>query len=217
MSLANRVIDSLKRQFISGVLVVVPLILTYIVLKFLFEAIDGILKPAVMAAFGYYIPGLGVLTTLLLIILAGLLTRNYIGHRIYRGGDRVLRKMPLIRPIYSSVKQLLEAMTSQSEQSFKEVGLIEYPRRGMYALGFVARRFTVSLEGAPKTFCSVFVASTPTPVSGMVVIVPEQDVIRVDMSVEEGVKFLVSGGVAAPDVIRSKTTALRDDAEEGKS
>jgi len=217
MFFVHKVFDVVKRHFVSGVLVVVPLILTYLVLKFLFEAIDGILKPALMAAFGYYIPGLGVLTTVLLIILTGLLTRNFIGHRLYRTGDRLLRRMPLIRPIYGSAKQLLEAMASSSEKSFKEVGLVEYPRRGVYAMGFIARRFTVNLDGVARPFCSVFVASTPTPVSGTVIMVPEHEVIRVNMTIEEGIKFLVSGGVATPGEILGTNIPLRDEAGEVES
>jgi uncharacterized membrane protein len=202
MSLANRVLGTLKVHFISGVLVVVPIILTYIVLRFLFESIDGILQPLLQRIFGYSVYGLGVLTTFLLIILAGILTRNFIGVRLYNVGDRILVRMPIIRPIYSAAKQLLEALTMPSMKSFKEVAMIEYPRKGTFALGFVSNRVRSDVEGAIKSYLSVFIPSTPTPISGMVIIVPENEAYLLDMTVEDGVKFLVSGGVASPDLLK---------------
>ena len=201
MSLLKETTAILKRYFISGVLVVVPIILTYIVLKFLFETIDGILQPLIHRLLGYYIPGLGVFSTILIIILAGVLTRNVIGAWIYRRGDNILARLPIIRPIYSSAKQLLEAIAAPSMSSFKEVTLIEYPRKGLHALGFIAHRIEMKLDGEIARYAVVFVPSTPTPVSGMVVVVPEKEAVTLNMTVEEGIKFLVSGGVASPSLI----------------
>jgi len=214
MSVANKIIDTVKRHFISGVLVVVPIILTYIVFKFLFESIDGILQPFLHDVFGYFVPGLGVVTTILLILLAGVLTRNYIGARLYRFGDRILVKMPVIRPIYSAAKQLLEALTTSSTETFKEVGMVEYPRRGAWALCFISRRLEVNRDGTDEKALTVFVPSTPTPVSGIVLIVPVKDVILLDMTVEEGLKFLVSGGVVSPDYLKRKHAPKRAEDEE---
>lgn len=194
----------IKRFFLSGVLVVVPLILTYIVLKFLFDALDGILQPVIFKVLGYYIPGLGVFTTILLIILAGALTRNYLGAHIYKLGDQLLIRLPVIRPVYSAAKQLLEAIAIPTSRSFKEVALVEYPRRGSWAIGFISNRFTVCIEGQTRQCASVFVPSTPTPVSGMVVVFPLDQIHLVDMTIEEGLKFLVSGGVTAPAMIKAK-------------
>lgn len=202
MSLLDTIKAIIKRHFVSGVLVVVPLILTYIVLRFLFEAVDGLLQPVLYRLVGGYIPGLGILTTLLLIILAGFFTRNIVGARLYRYGEKVLERMPLIRPIYSAAKQLLEAIATPSVDSFKEVALVEYPRRGAYALCFVAKRISMELNGVTSEHITVFVPSTPTPVSGIVLVVPAADVLSVNMTVEEGVKFLVSGGVASPTTLR---------------
>ncbi|MBD3403230.1 DUF502 domain-containing protein [candidate division GN15 bacterium] len=204
MNLVNSLLNILKRYFVSGVLVVVPIILTYIVLRFLFEAVDGILQPLLLKLFGYYVPGLGVVTTLLLIILAGVLTRNLIGARLYSYGERLLVRLPLVRPIYSSAKQLLQAMTASQDASFNEVGLVVYPRVGSYSLCFVANRVTLERGGEATDSIVAFIPSTPTPLSGMVVVVPRGDVMLLDMTVEEGVKFLVSGGVASPKVLRQR-------------
>lgn len=207
MSAVSTVIDTVKRYFISGVLVVVPVILTFIVLRFLFQAVDGILETYLHDILGYYRTGLGVLTIALLILLFGVLTRNWIGRRIYRAGDRLLVRMPVIRPIYSAAKQLLEAVATTAEGgSFKEIGLVEYPRKGSYQMCFVSRRLELNIGGERRRFMSVFVASTPTPVSGMVVIVPADEVVLLDMTVEDGIKFLVSGGVASPALLNEKVT-----------
>ncbi len=205
MTLLNTVFTVVKRHFVSGVLVVVPLILTYLVLKFLFEAVDGILQPILHAVLGYFVPGLGVVTTILLIILAGFFTRNIVGARFYRMGERVLVRMPIIRPIYSAAKQLLEAIALPTVQSFKEVALVEYPRRGVYALCFIAKRVRLGSDEESRECVSVFVPSTPTPISGIVIIVPADEVRPVAMTVEEGIKFLVSGGVASPSTIQFRS------------
>ena len=206
VSVTQKATATLKRYFVSGVLVVVPIILTYIVLKFLFEAVDGVLQPVLHRLLGYWVTGLGVLTTLLLIVLAGVLTHNFIGARLYRAGEKLLGRVPIIRPIYSSAKQLLEALAQPSIDSFKAVVLIEYPRRGVFALSFLSNRINLEVGGELRSFVSVFVPSTPTPVSGMVILVPEDEATILDMTVEEGVKFLVSGGVASPNLIKSRSS-----------
>ena len=206
MNIVNTLLAIIKRYFLSGVLVVVPLILTYLVLRLLFEAVDGILGPVILKVFGYYVPGLGVATTLLLIILAGVITRNIIGARLLHYGERILVRLPLVRPIYSSAKQLLQAMTATQDASFNEVGLVVYPRPGSYALCFVANRVKIERDGKLEDAIVAFIASTPTPVSGMVVVVPEKDVILLDMTVEDGIKFLVSGGVASPKLLRPRAS-----------
>ncbi len=210
----NSIVVAVKRYFVSGVLVVVPLILTYIVLKFLFEALDGILQPVIHRFFGYFVPGLGVLTTILLVILAGVFTRNYVGARLYRVGEKVLIRIPIIRPIYSAAKQLLEAITGPSIQSFKEVALVEYPRPGVWALCFISNRMNIEVDGAPQEFVAVFVPSTPTPVSGMVIIVPKEELYITNMTIEEGIKFLVSGGVASPELISERKQHTSNEHEE---
>lgn len=204
MPFINSIIDAIKRHFLSGVLVIVPFILTFIVLRFLFEAVDGILEPYLHDLLGYYRTGLGVATTLLLILLAGILTRNLIGHRLYSIGDRIVARVPLIRLIYSASKQLLEAVAGNDKGAFKEVALIEYPRKGLYSICFISQRIKIEIKGESRNYATCFVASTPTPVSGMTVIVPVEELIPVDMNVEAGIKFLVSGGVASPSLIKSK-------------
>ena len=207
-------LNILKRYFLSGVLVVVPLILTYIVLKFLFELIDDILRPLIERVFGYHIFGLGVVLTLLIIILAGILTRNFIGAKIYKIWDYFLTRVPLVRPFYTAAKQLLEAIAQPSKTSFQEVVLVEYPRKGTLALGFLSNHIDIVSDNYSGKMVSVFIPSTPTPVSGMVVILPYEEVIPLDITVEEGIKFLVSGGYASPEIIKQKVKSQVIDTDE---
>lgn len=205
MPLMQRFSTAVKRYFVSGVLVVVPVILTWLVLRFLFSAIDGILQPILYQVFGYWVSGLGVLTTVLLIILAGVLTRNIVGSRLHAAGEKVLSRMPVIRPIYTAAKQLLEGMAKPAAGSFRAVVTVEYPRRGAWVMAFLTRRLEFEIQGERRRFAAVFVPSTPTPVSGNVIMVPEDEAIELDMTVEEGVKFLVSGGVACPPLIKNRS------------
>jgi len=203
MSVYKLIKDIVRHHFLSGVLVVVPLILTYVVLRFLFESIDGILSPIVEQVFGYNIPGLGIVTTILGILLTGFLVRNIIGARAYKFGDRLLTRTPIIRIFYLAAKKLIEAIAMPQANTFKEVVMFEYPRRGAYALGFATTRIRILHDDdRSKKYVGIFVPSTPTPVSGIVIFVPDDEIISVDMTVEEGIKMIVSGGIVAPDEIR---------------
>ncbi|MDX9859065.1 MAG: DUF502 domain-containing protein [candidate division Zixibacteria bacterium] len=217
MNIIRSLLDIIKRYFVSGVLIVVPLILTYLILRLFFDAVDGILGPVILKIFGYYVPGLGLVATLLLILLAGVITRNFIGARLYDYGERVLVRLPLVRPIYSSAKQLLQAMTATQNAGFSEVALVAYPRKGSYSMCFVAGRTQMEQDGAMVDSIIAYVPSTPTPVSGMVVVVPETDVILLDMTVEEGIKFIVSGGVASPAILRRRAPGGQSADSEDKS
>ena len=198
------IIDALRRYFVSGVLVVVPIILTYVVLSFMFESIDGILSPYLRKVLGYTVPGLGILTTLLLILLAGVLTYNFIGSSLFRAGDRALRSFPFVRIIYMSAKQLVEGVTLPQRETFKEVALIEYPRRGVFALCFVVKRPRLVSGDKESELVSLFVPSTPTPISGMVIMARPEEVMVLDMSVEDAFKFLISGGIVSPELFHAR-------------
>jgi len=198
--------DVLRRQFLSGMLVVVPLILTYVVLRFLFEIIDGILSPYLAGLLGYSIPGLGIISTVLIIILTGFFVRSIVGASIYKHGDNLLTKLPIVRIFYLAAKKLIEALTLPSNEAFKEVVMFEYPRRGIWVIGFLTSKikFVTGSDNKHVELVGVFVPSTPTPVSGIVIFTPREDIAPLDISVEEGLKLIVSGGIVAPPVIRKR-------------
>jgi uncharacterized membrane protein len=198
----------IKKNFVSGLLVTVPLIVTYFVLRFLFDALDGLLNPVVHDLLGYDIPGLGAVMTLLLILLTGIIATNFIGARLFHHGDRILGRMPLVRIIYTAAKQLVDSVLAPKERAFSEVVMVEYPRRGLFAIGFLSNRIQLDQEPTNKEMAMVFIPSTPTPISGLVIVVPITDIHPLDISVEEAIKILVSGGITAPKLMKFKNTPL---------
>ncbi len=204
MSAVSKFASALRKHFVSGLLVTVPLIITYLVLRLLFDTIDGFLNPAVYKLLGYYIPGLGVLVTLLLVLLTGIVAANFIGVRLFQIGDRILARMPLVRIIYTAAKQLVHSLLAPSARAFSEVVLVEYPRKGLYAFGFLSHKARLRMDNADQDMALVFIPSTPTPFSGMVVLVPKSEVYPLAIGVEEAIKILVSGGVVAPELFNLK-------------
>ena len=194
--------DIIRRQFFAGILVVVPLIITYVVLRFLFQAVDGILSPLIAKLLKHDIPGLGIIATLLIVLFVGFLTRNIFGAAIVRYGERLLSKTPIIRIFYSAAKQLIEAVTMPNIKTFKEVVMIEYPRQGLYAVGFATAKIKLQeFNNVRKKLVGVFIPSTPTPMTGIVVFIDEAELICLDITIEAGIKLIVSGGIVSPPEI----------------
>jgi uncharacterized membrane protein len=195
----------LRRYFLGGILVMVPLIITVVVLRFFFIKVDGILSPFIVKLVGYKIPGLGLVATILLIFLAGFLTANVIGSRLFRIWEIFLIRMPLVRTIYGSSKKLVEAVAATDKYTFKQVALVEFPRKGIYYLAFLTNEIKVNMEGKTEDFVIVFIPSTPTPFTGWTLLFRRDEIIPLDMSVEDGVKFFVSGGIASPQMFSQKS------------
>lgn len=204
MSVRQKINTALRRYFLSGILVIVPLIITILVLRFLFKGIDGLLSPFLTKLLGYNIPGLGVVATIILIFLAGFLTANVIGSRLFRIWEIFWIKTPLVRTIYGSSKRLVEALTTTEKDSFKQVVLVEFPRKGMFCLGFLTRTIEIELKETEDELVAVFIPSTPTPFSGWTMLFPKEDIVPLDMTIEEGIKFFVSGGIASPERLNRK-------------
>ncbi len=194
-----------KKYIISGVLVIVPLIITYVVLRFLLSSIDGILSPLLIKYLGYDIPGLGIAIVILLIILTGILTHGVIGRQLVGIWDSLLGRVPFVRTVYQASKQLLQSITNPQESMFQRVVVIPYPRTGMYVFAFASCE--VGLEGVPGNddFVAVFVPSTPTPFTGFTYLVKKEEVYPTNISVEDAVKFIVSGGIVAPESLAPRS------------
>ncbi|MGH8757138.1 MAG: DUF502 domain-containing protein [Burkholderiales bacterium] len=194
----------MKRYFITGLLIWVPLVVTLWVLDFLFSTMDQSLRllppewrPE--ALFGYHIPGLGAIITLLVVFLTGLFTANIIGQRLVKFWEWLLSRIPVVKTIYSSVKQVSDTLLSSQGQAFRKALLVQYPREGSWIIAFQTGRpggdVTNYLKGE---YVSVYVPTTPNPTSGFFLMVPKNDVIELDMSVDEAFKYIISMGVAAP-------------------
>jgi uncharacterized membrane protein len=200
MSVTGSITGLIRNRFISGLLIIVPLVISYQVIIFLFTKLDSILNPIVSKYTGYQVPGLGIAVTVLVILLVGFVARSVIGSRLIRVWENFLVKVPVVRTVYGPAKQLLEAFTASSDKSFKRVALVEYPRKGVWIVGFLAQDVDLSSGGIDGEFRAVFIPSTPTPFTGFMAMIPKNDIRPLEMQVEEAVKFLVSGGVACPQI-----------------
>jgi uncharacterized membrane protein len=192
---------NLRRHFLTGLLVVTPTGVAAWVLYGLFSWVDGLLWEYVR--FGWVrpggIPGVGAVTVLGLVVIIGLLVNNYLGRRIYYLWESVVIRIPLFNKIYMAVKQIGEALLSSDKTVFRAVGLIEYPRPGLWVLVFVTEHPGAEIQAAAgEPVRSVFLPTTPNPTSGFLLMVPEKDIRILKLSVEDGLKMVVSGGAYVP-------------------
>lgn len=195
----------LRNYLITGILVSLPLVVTVWVLLALFRTVDGSLGAVLAWIIGLFtgealrIPGAGFVLTAVVLVLIGMVATNVFGRRLVTFAESILLKFPLVRPVYLGVKQIIDAFSVQ-KGSFREVVLVEYPRRGMYALGFVTNDSGHELEariGKPAKM--IFVPTVPNPTSGFVLVVPADELTPLDMSTEEAFKLLLSGGLVMPE------------------
>ena len=204
-----------RRLFLTGLAIILPLIITIWVLRLLFDLVHGITTPVILKvltlsrfpylddpAFATYVaPLIGIVITVLLIILVGVLTTNLLGRQIVAAFDRVMLRIPIIKGIYGAARQLLDAFHTKSH-AFRRVVAVEYPTRGVYTLGFLTRdQTTIRSAGRVRDLVGhsfIFLPTSPNPTSGWLVAVPDERLIPLDMTVEEGAKMIVSGGLVIP-------------------
>lgn len=195
---------ALRKYLITGLVVWVPLVITFFVLKFLMDLMDNsllLLPPAWRpeAVFGFKIPGLGALLALAILLLTGLVAANLLGRKLVEWWESILHRIPLVRSIYSAVKQVMETLLGAGGDAFRKVLLIEYPRKGVWTLAFQTGVGVGEVQHrTSREVLTVFVPTTPNPTSGFIILVPRDEVVELDMSVEEGLKFVMSLGVVAP-------------------
>jgi len=193
-----------RRYIVAGLLVWVPLGVTLFILKVLVDLMDRsliLIPPAYRpeTLLGFRIPGLGILLALLVLVVTGVLVANLLGRRLVAFWESLLNKIPLVRSIYSAAKNFAEVVFTDSNQSFKKVLLIEYPRKGLYSLCFQTSTHLGEIQArtGEEVICA-FLPTTPNPTSGLILIVPRADVIELDMDVESALKMVVSLGVVVP-------------------
>ncbi|HSH84074.1 MAG TPA: DUF502 domain-containing protein [Guyparkeria sp.] len=194
----------LRRWLIAGILVWAPLVITFWVVNALVSFMDKsiVLLPAALrpeALLGFQIPGMGAILAVSVVLLTGALVANIIGRSLVNAWERLLNRIPLVRSIYSAVKQVIETFVSQDSRSFREVVLVEYPRREAWAIAFVAGESIGEVQDrTDKQLVTLFVPTAPNPTSGFVIMVPRSDLIELEMSVEDGFRMVISLGVVVP-------------------
>lgn len=197
--------SNMRRYFFSGLLFWLPIWATFLVIKFLVDILNNTIsllphryQPDVLL--GFHVPGIGVIITLVVILLTGLLVANFIGRRLVHMSEALVRRIPLVRTIYTGVKQVLDTLFSPGGQSFRKVLLVEYPREGLWSIAFQTGDGTREVEKSvgEGSMVSLFIPTTPNPTSGFLMMTPREKVIELEMSVEDALKFVISLGVVQP-------------------
>ncbi len=214
---------NIRRKLVAGLLVVFPIFITFIIIKFLFGLIGGILSPVVERAFillgsspkgtvdDFIVTSIAFILTFSALYFIGVIATNFFGKLILNFFEAILNKTPIIKNIYTSSKKLIEIISLPSRQSFKRVVIVEYPRVGMKAFAFVTGNIKTK-DGAELT--SIFVPTTPNPTSGFLIYLPEDDIIETSMDIEEGMKLIISGGILVPEHLELNNGKSTSEAQE---
>ncbi|MFQ5445234.1 MAG: DUF502 domain-containing protein, partial [Nitrospinales bacterium] len=200
--------QALKKNFIAGLLVTIPVGLTYFLLSFIIKRVDKSFSPwitdllrhvGVALPENFHIPGLGFVVIFLVIFLVGLLATNFIGRRVVALGDWLIHKMPVVRSIYQTIKKMVEIVTGPDFNAFNQVVLVEYPRPGLRGLGIVCSDTSGEIiQRLEDDLVNVFVPTAPNPTTGFLLALPRQSIIPLKMSVEDGIKMVLSLGIVVP-------------------
>ena len=211
----------LRTYFLTGIVVSAPVGITIWLIWLFVAFVDHTVVPLIPDAYnpsdvlGVSVPGIGVIVVLLVVTITGFLVTNFFGRFMVRMGENMVARVPVVRTIYGVLKQIFDAVLAQSEGAFREVVLIEYPRKGIWVLGFVTSNTQGEVQRVtPHEMVNVFLPTTPNPTSGFLLFVPRKDCITLDMSVEEGVKLVISGGIVSPPDSEAVASEDQDDAAD---
>jgi len=201
MTLSQR----LRAYLFAGILVTAPIFITFYLAWLFVTFVDSKINPLIPAKYNpesylpFAVPGLGLVILIIALMLVGALTAGFFGRLWMRISERILSQMPVIRNVYSAVKQILETVLAQQSNAFREAVLIEYPRRGMWAIGFLTGQTKGEVQNLTEEDCiNVFLPTTPNPTSGFLLFVPKKDIVHLSMSVEDAIKMVISGGIVTP-------------------
>jgi uncharacterized membrane protein len=184
-----------KRTILAGIFTIVPLALTGFILVFMFRFLDSVSAP-ILNIIGFHIPGLGILLTILSVYLLGVIIRNVLGRRLFSWGEKIVLAIPLVSTIYKTIKQFINAFSGTADgKNFQKVIFLQYPRVGVWTLAFVTGE---SVDANSVEYYHIFVPTTPNPTSGFFIIIPKRETMLTEMTVEEGIKMVISGGLIAP-------------------
>lgn len=202
----------IRGYFLGGILITAPISITLYLAWALVTLIDRNVERLIPPAYNpeqylpFSVPGIGLVIVILGLTLIGFLMANFLGRYLITLSERILDRLPVIRGIYSAIKQIMETIFASKEQAFREVVLVEYPRRGMWVIGFLVGKTRGEVQNTiDHDLVNVFIPTTPNPTSGFLVFIPREDIHTVNMSVDEGIKMVISAGIVTPKDVRSAT------------
>src|SRR4030042_1918333 len=191
----------IRGQFMTGLLVIVPVGASVLILIWIFTSIDNILQPIIRAIWGQNIPGVGFGASVVLIFLTGVVARNVVGKRIIKYGESLLSRVPIFKLLYRSIRQIVDSFSTPDKTGFMQGVLVQFPHKGMKAIGFITNEIT---DKDGKKSISVLIPNAPNPTSGFLEIVKEEDIIRTKITVDEAMKMVVSGGRVMAKGVQTK-------------
>jgi len=204
---------NLRKYLIAGLLVWLPLAATIVIVKFVIDILDKtilLIPPEFRpeAVFGFAIPGFGILVSIAVLIVTGMLAANLFGRRLVGLWEAILGRIPLVRTIYSSVKQVTETLLATKSTAFRKVVLVEFPRKGAWSVGFLTNREVIAAAASTsgRDLVSVFVPTTPNPTTGFIMMLPAEDVTELPITVEDGFKYIISMGVVVNNAAKDRLT-----------
>ncbi len=199
--------EHLKQRFIVGLFLLIPIAITYIILRFVFQGLDGIMQPLMQRLIGKEIPGVGIITLLVMMYLIGLLVTTVFGERAVRATQNLLLRLPLISSVYNPSKQIIDAFTGAGRNAFKRVVAIEYPRQGMWTIAFV---MSIIKDEDDGDMAVVYIPTSPTPQSGWLGIVSMNQLRETDISVDAAFRMVLSGGILSPGTMKKSLPSLQN-------
>ena len=209
MNLISRIFRRISNNFFKGILISAPIIITLYIAWGLIKFFDKKASP-LLGTFPFEIPGFGLITVFIFFAIIGFITTGLLGRIFSSFIEKVLSKMPVLRNIYSGLKQLFEAILAKKSNSFREVILLEYPRVGIWAMGFLTGDTRGEVSRKTKNqMVNIFLPTTPNPTSGFLLFVPKKDILRLTMTVEEGIKMIISAGMLTPSENQKKIKSLK--------
>ena len=211
----------LRNIFITGILITVPVAFTLFILNFLFKLLDNLVVPWFIKTLirigtpipeDFRLPGLGLILIVLLIFVIGVLTQSFLGGKLVQLGEMIVDRIPVVRSIYTGAKQVVTTIAEADTKAFRKVVLVEFPRKGIYSVGFITGTTKGEVqELTDANLVNVFVPTTPNPTSGFLVFVANEDIIDLTMTVEDGIKFIISVGIVTPEYHQGKILELKKD------
>ena len=207
-----------RNYFLTGLVVASPIGITLYIGWWFIDFVDRNIKPLIPNAYNpetylpFSIPGLGLISVVLFLILLGALTANLFGRALIRFGERIVDRMPVIRSVYGTLKQIFETVVAQDSKSFSDVVLVEYPRKGIWAIAFVSGENKSEIQHRMEhEMINLFLPTTPNPTSGFLLFVPKKDLIYLDMTPDQGAKYVISAGLVSPENFTRKETRNKSD------
>lgn len=208
-SALRRVESHLRTRFMAGLVIVIPLVVTYLVLRLLFGFVNGLIEPAArylpnvpfLSRFPLWLPALSIVLTAFVLYLAGVFYHTFVGRRLVALGHNLAERIPLVRIIYRATRQATEVFSGNHLRQFSSVVLVEFPRKGIKSIGLVTGRIR---DSAGEELLTVYIPTTPNPTSGYLILVKAEEVTETDMTVDEAMKIVISGGILAEEVIRTR-------------